>query len=71
MHYQILIILFASLISFNAYSSEMSEEELEAWFNEDEHLPIQVDEGELILLPKTDNKTLHSISEIRLNTLVI
>ena len=64
MHYQILILLFALLISFNAYSSEMNEEKLEAWFNEDEHLPIQVDEGELILLPKTDNKTLHSISEI-------
>ena len=59
-----LFFILSFVMSLSAQSSEITEEELEAWFNEDENLPIQVDKGQLLLLPKTDHKILHSISQI-------
>lgn len=46
----------------------MTEAEIEWWFNEDDILPVQVDEGELVFLSEASEKpVLHSISELTID----
>lgn len=66
---QVLILLIFSSLFSHAYSDTgMTETEIEKWFNEDNILPVQVDEGELLFLSEaTEKPVLHSRSELTID----
>ena len=60
MHRRLIALLFSALLCSNAFSQEISQQELEDWFNDDSSARIDaVNEGQLVFLKQPPPKPVH------------